>query len=133
MSLADFKPANRDVILCDLDRLFDDALDRDEYYLNAFRKKFPTAWGFVWAYPPGYSKDGKTAVVFFEGGPNGSHGLSWVYMVARKGKRWEVLWRHLRPREWTKHLLLPLQSLWSVGLRLESILAVHLSRVSGEP
>jgi hypothetical protein len=94
-SLADFKPANRDIIICDLGRLFEDAIDREKYPLDAFRKKFPTAWGFVWAYPPGYSKDGKTAVVLFEGGPNGDHGLTWVYMVARKGKRWEVQWRHL--------------------------------------
>jgi hypothetical protein len=98
-SLADFKPANRDIIICDLDRLFEGAIDREELPLDAFRKKYPTAWGFVWAYPPGYSRDGKTAVVLFEGGPNGIHGLNWVYMVVNKGKRWEVQWRHLRPRE----------------------------------
>ena len=48
---------------------------------------------------PGYSKDGRSAVILFEGGPNGIHGLNWVYMLAKKGKRWEVQWRHCRPRE----------------------------------
>jgi hypothetical protein len=43
---------------------------------------------------PGYSKDGKSAVVLVEGGPNGDHGASWVYMLTNKGKLWEVQWRH---------------------------------------
>ncbi len=67
--------------------------------MEAFLERHPTAWGYVWAYPPGYSADGQTAVVVFEGGPNGVHGLNWVYMIARKGKVWEVQWRHCRPRE----------------------------------
>ena len=94
-SLADFKPANPNIIVRDLDELFDKADDG----LAAFRKQYPSAWGYVWAYPPGYSKDGKSAVVVFEGGPNGIHGLNWVYMLAKKGKRWEVQWRHCRGRE----------------------------------
>ena len=67
--------------------------------LEQFRKTYPAAWGFVWAFQPGYSKDGKTAIVLFEGGPNGIHGLNWVYMLTKKGKRWDVQWRHCRPRE----------------------------------
>jgi hypothetical protein len=81
-SLADFKPANSNIIVRDLDRLFEEA----DAPLDAFLKKYPTAWGFVWAYQPGYSK-------------NGTHGLNWVYMLTKKGKRWEVEWRHCRPRE----------------------------------
>jgi hypothetical protein len=94
-SLTGFRPANRNIVVRDLDQLFDKADDP----LEEFRKQHPTAWGFVWASAPGYSKDGQTAVVLFEGGPNGSHGLDWTYCLTRKSKRWEVQWRHLRPRE----------------------------------
>lgn len=93
-SLADFKPANPDIIVRDLDRMFEEADDP----LEEFSKRYPTAWGYVWAYLPGYSKDGKSAIVVFEGGPNGSHGLNWVYMLTKGEKRWEVRWRHCRPR-----------------------------------
>ena len=93
-SLKDFKPANPNIKMCDLDKLFevDDSIGQ-------FQKSYPTAWGFVWAYRPAYSKDGGKAIILFEGGPNGEHGLNWVYMLAKKGKRWEVQWRHCRPRE----------------------------------
>jgi hypothetical protein len=85
-SLADFQPVNPNIIVRDLDKMFKTPYGA----LEAFDKKYPTAWGYVWAYPPAYSRDGKTAVVLFEGGPNGEHGLNWVYMLARKGKRWDV-------------------------------------------
>lgn len=94
-SLKDFKPANPDILVRDLDKMFEKAYDP----IEVFRKQYPTAWGYVWAYPPGYSKDGKTAIVLFEGGPNGEHGLNWVYMLTKKGKSWHVQWRHCCPRE----------------------------------
>jgi hypothetical protein len=94
-SLADFKPANRNILVRNLDKEFKDSAD----FVGDFLKKYPTAWGYVWAYPPAYSKDGESAIVLFEGGPNGIHGLSWVYMLNKKGKRWEVKWRHLHLRE----------------------------------
>ena len=94
-SLKDFKPGNPNIVVRDLDKLFEAADDP----LEAFRKRYPTAWGYVWAYPPGYSKDGRLAVVVFEGGPNGIHGLDWTYMLTRDRNRWVVLWRHCHPRE----------------------------------
>jgi len=94
-SLADFKPANPNIVVQDLDHMLE-AADPTSLFddgLNAIRKKYPTAWGYVWAFLPGYSKDGKSAViVFYE--PGGRHGGDWVYMLSRKGKRWEVDWRH---------------------------------------
>ena len=42
-SLADFKPANPNIIVRDLDELFDKADDG----LAAFRKQYPSAWGYV--------------------------------------------------------------------------------------
>lgn len=94
-SLRDFKPANPDILVRDLDKMFDQADDP----LGAFREAYPNAWGYVWAYPPGYSGDGKSALVVFEGGPNGIHGLNWKYMLTRDRNRWLVVWRHCHPRE----------------------------------
>lgn len=89
-SLADFQPANPDILVHDLEMEFKDA----DGFVDAFLEKYPRSWGYVWAYLPAYSKDGNTALVVFEGGPNGDHGLNWVYMLTRKGKRWDVEWRH---------------------------------------
>jgi hypothetical protein len=61
---------------------------------DKLRKEYPAAWASVWVNIPGYSKDGNSAVVLVEGGPNGDHGASWVYMLTKKGKRWAVQWRH---------------------------------------
>jgi hypothetical protein len=94
-SLKDFKPGNPNIIVRDLDKMFEEA----DFPLDAFLKEYPAAWGFVRAYPPGYSKDGRRAVVVFEGGPNGIHGLDWKYMLAKDKNRWIVLWRHCHPRE----------------------------------
>lgn len=94
-SLADFKPANPNIILLDLDGLLDRSVDP----VKEFLKQYPKAWGYVWAYAPAYSKDGNSAVVVYEGGPNSIHGLNWVYMLTRKGDKWVIQWRHCRPRE----------------------------------
>jgi hypothetical protein len=98
-SLMDFRPANRDIIVTDLDRTTEDAANRGEDSDETFRKEYPTAWGYVWARLPGYSKDGRTAVVLFDGGPFGGHGLGWVYLLVKTGSKWEVQWRHCRGSE----------------------------------
>jgi hypothetical protein len=94
-SLKDFKPASSKIIVRDLDGMFEKA-DSTFGALDAFSKHYPTAWGFVWAFRPGYSKDGNSALVVFEGGPNGIHGLTWVYVLTKKARRWDVAWRHCR-------------------------------------
>jgi len=92
-SLADFRPANSNIIVQDLDHMLEEPRGVLDDSLGAIRKKYPTAWGYVWAYLPGYSKDGKSAVVVFDR-PGGRHGGDWVYMLSKAGKRWEVVWRH---------------------------------------
>jgi hypothetical protein len=94
--LADFKPSNPNILIRDLDKMLKIS---DFKFIHDFMRKYPTAWGYVWANLPGYSKDGKSAIIVFEGGPNGEHGMAWVYMLTRSGKRWEVKWRHLNLRE----------------------------------
>ncbi len=89
-SLNEFKPANSNILVRDLDKLFDESDDP----IFKFIKDYPTAWGYVWAYPPGYSKDGTWAFVAFAGGPNGGHPLDWDYLLKRDRNRWIVLWRH---------------------------------------
>ncbi len=94
-SLKSFKPANPNILVRDLDALF----QRESDPVDAFLKTYPTAWGYVWASHPGYSRDGKLAFVHLGGGPNGIHGLYWEYMLARDKKRWVILWRHCHPHE----------------------------------
>jgi hypothetical protein len=91
-SRADFKPANPNILVRDLEKDFDGA--------HAFVERYPIAWGYVWANQSGYSKGGKPAIIDFEGGSNGIHGMDWTDRLTRKGKRWEVERRHLHPREW---------------------------------
>jgi hypothetical protein len=95
-SLADFRPANPHIKMCDLDKLLGDSLFDG---IDKFHKAYPDAWGYVRACRPAYSKDGAKAILLFGGGPNGIHGLDWVYMLTKKGKRWEVEWRHCEPWE----------------------------------
>jgi hypothetical protein len=86
-SLTDFEPANANILLRDLEKEFKGTKD-------PFFKRYPAAWGYVRAYAPGYSKNGEAAMVVFVGGPS-AHMDYWVYMLSKKGDRWEVQWRHL--------------------------------------
>jgi hypothetical protein len=94
-SLADFKPANPDIVVEDRDRLLRDGIVGDPF--PAIRAKYPAAWGYVFAYPPGYSRDGQSAIVVFYT-TIGIHWADWVYMLSKRGKRWEVVWRHYHVR-----------------------------------
>lgn len=66
--------------------------DRDAF-AREFRKAHPEAGRWVSAYLPGYSNDGRTAVVVLAGGPS-PHGLTWVYRLVLVEGRWCVAWRH---------------------------------------
>jgi hypothetical protein len=93
-SLADFKPANPAIIVHDLDSMCTEPFPPFKDGLEAIYKKYPTAWGYVWAYHPAYSKDGNSALVVFDA-PGGRHGGDWMYMLRKTGKRWAVVWRHV--------------------------------------
>lgn len=98
-SLADFRPANPHIKVRDLDQIVDRA-GGTFFFWEEIRKQFPDAWGYVQAYRPGYSRDGRIAILVFDGGPGlGDHDVNWIYSLARKGTRWEVEWRHLHIRE----------------------------------
>ncbi len=93
MSLADFKPTSTKIIVDNLDDMLDKSPSIFGDGLKAVRKKYPSPSSYVWAHPPGYSADGNSAIVVF-GFPMGMHGGDWVYMLSKKGKRWQVDWRH---------------------------------------
>jgi hypothetical protein len=89
-SLADFRPANRHIIVRDLDGLLKEA----DNEFGKLRTMYPTSSDFVSAYLPGYSRDGRSSIVVFEG-VDGLHGHRWVYKLSLKGKLWLVDWRHV--------------------------------------
>jgi hypothetical protein len=96
LSLADFKPANSKIFVDNLDEIVAKSPDRGfDGGHEAIRKKHPNVSEYLWAHPPGYSTDGNSAVVVF-GFPMGMHSGDWVFMLSKKGKQWEVDWRHCR-------------------------------------
>ena len=59
-----------------------------------FRKAYPNACGWVEAYLPGYSKDGRTAVVRALVGP-WTHAASVTAVLEKSGEKWNVKWHHI--------------------------------------
>ena len=47
---------------------------------------------WVEVFLPGYSEDGKRAVLRFSYGPN-PHGAAGTYLLAKTNKTWNVVWR----------------------------------------
>jgi hypothetical protein len=58
-----------------------------------FRKKYPDSWGYVYAFLPGYSRDGNTAVVIFAAGPS-AHGAQVTYLMVKTEEGWKISWRN---------------------------------------
>jgi len=61
---------------------------------DAFESAYPNAKGYVYARLPGYSIDGKTAVVRLHVGPS-PHGETATYLLHRHSKGWIIKWRVL--------------------------------------
>jgi hypothetical protein len=92
-SFSDFKPRDRRILVRDLD---EEVGDLSEFRAReAFWTKYPDPIGYVRAYLPGYSRDGKTAVVVMDDGPSYLHPRAWTFFLERLGGRWKVKWRHL--------------------------------------
>jgi hypothetical protein len=95
ISLADFKPANPSIIVDNLDAMLGKSESPLDAGVAAIFRKYPPPARPLWPRPPGYSKDGNSAIVIF-GLPMGVHGADWVYLLSRKGTRWVVQWRRLQ-------------------------------------
>jgi len=85
ISLSAFNPKNPNIIVEDLS----DIDGKDD---AAFEKKHPDARGYVEAWMPGYSEDGRTAVVRVLFGPT-PHAATATYMLVKQDGRWKVKWR----------------------------------------
>jgi hypothetical protein len=72
----------------DLDRLCATAIDKDEPFWDYFQQCHPNASGCLWVVLPGYSRDGRTAVVAFA--RPSYHGQYWKYVLHKTQKGWEV-------------------------------------------
>jgi hypothetical protein len=87
-----FKPSSHLVVADDLDR-FPSNKPYQVDFVEAFRKAHPTARGFVWAWLPGYSADGRQAIVCLSFGPT-AHGATATYLLERSAAgTWKVVWR----------------------------------------
>jgi len=59
-----------------------------------FCSQFPDARGYVESFLPGYSRDGRTALVLFSFGPT-PHGAIGCYLLSKTNGRWEIIERSI--------------------------------------
>jgi len=78
--LARYQPSNPKILVRDLSRIDQDL---------GFSAQFPDARGYVESMLPGYSRDGRKAVVLFSFGPT-PHGASGCYLLVKANGRWEI-------------------------------------------
>ncbi|WP_148593059.1 hypothetical protein [Aquisphaera giovannonii] len=83
ISLDEFKPSDPRIVIRDL---------AESYSYFDFSNRFPHGIGYVIAWLPGYSTNGRTAVFRASFGPT-SHGATLTYLLTRKDGRWTVSWR----------------------------------------
>jgi hypothetical protein len=88
---AAFRFRDRRIVIDDLDALAERSGGGDSFAV-AFLEKHPKARCWVAETLPGYSRDGRTAVVLFRIGPH-PHGAAWLYQLALFQERWNVAWR----------------------------------------
>jgi hypothetical protein len=69
-------------------------LEHDSEFGHVFFSEYPTAKGYAFAWLPGYSKDGCTAIVRFLVGPT-AHGATATYLLRKEGDGWAVKWRFM--------------------------------------
>jgi hypothetical protein len=84
-SLRGYSPRTPNVIVRDLSKA-----DLDLGFLKAF----PGARGYVRAFQPGYSRDGKSALFAYFFGPN-PHTAIGYYLIDKVDGEWKVRWRQL--------------------------------------
>ena len=90
-SLKDFRTEKAEVRLRDLYEEFKGLFGPE--FVEKFWEKYPDSWGYVYAFLPGYSKDGKTAIVIFEEGPS-PHGAQVTYLMVKTEEGWKIRWRN---------------------------------------
>lgn len=91
-----FRFLNHDIIIDDIEAILEKS-GGDFAFAEAFWKKHPGTWGWVYPTLPGFSRDGKSAVVLMSDGPS-FHGSVWMYKLVQFQDRWKVVWR--RHKRW---------------------------------
>ena len=91
VSLADFRSSKTVIRIRDPYAEFKESFDT--LFAESYWKKYPDSWRYVYAFLPGYSKDGKTAVVVFDTGPS-PHGEEVTFLLVKSEAGWKVKWRN---------------------------------------
>jgi hypothetical protein len=90
-SLADFRSTSAVIRIRDPYAEFEDSDGLG--FARDYWDKYPDSWRYVYAFLPGYSKDGRTAVVVFDTGPS-PHGAQVTYLLVKSEAGWKVKWRN---------------------------------------
>jgi hypothetical protein len=90
-SLKGMRDRNPKIVVDDLYRY---PARRDFEFWKALSKRHPRAIAYVESWLPGYSKDGRRAVLRFGFGPN-PHGATATYLLIQHNGRWKVRWFNL--------------------------------------
>jgi hypothetical protein len=90
-SLKDFRTEKAEIRLRDVYEEFKGSFEPE--FAGKFWEKYADSWGYVYAFLPGYSKDGKTAVVIFDDGPS-PHGAQVTYLMVKTEQGWKIRWRN---------------------------------------
>jgi hypothetical protein len=88
-SLASFKSTSPKILVGDLSEV-----PEGDDWQEEFEKRFPDAKGYIKAWLPGYSRDGRTAVLRFRVGPT-PHGAVGTYFFEKSNGLWKVKWKHI--------------------------------------
>ena len=90
--LSDYKPGQQEIAVADLDLLpgQNDLQGFEFWYGQDEKSPERKAWVHTWL--PGYSNDGRTAIVRFWFGPT-PHGAIGTYLLTRRDGKWKVKWR----------------------------------------
>jgi hypothetical protein len=84
--LVDYQPGSRDITV---------ALLSDKELRGAYDLRFPGACGYVVPHLPGYSRDGKTALLHFSISPVGDHPAWGYYLLEKTEGRWKITRKHI--------------------------------------
>jgi hypothetical protein len=80
-SLARYQPSNPDILVDDM---------AAKYQTPAFGAEWPNVRGCVWPTLPGYSRDGRMALVFFACSLSGNNEMGYYLLQKEKG-RWQIM------------------------------------------
>ena len=81
-SLSRYQPSNPNILVQDMRVILQADLP--------FDRQFPNAVGYIGPFLPGYSRDGRTALFYFNFGPSG-HGAAGYYLLRKVEGRWEII------------------------------------------